>query len=93
MENYRGFRLYIFDNNNQKLVKQISVSLINHPLTDTNSDAKIIFILNNVTISNSSTLKINERKLIDIPLVNIQLKEKNNILNLIVPSKKMYQRG
>lgn len=74
-----------FDNKNNNPVRLLSFGLINHPISDSNSIAKLQFNLNgNPLTSEAAILNLRERKVIDLPVDGKYLKEKNNELSIFL---------
>ena len=70
-----------FDNLKKDPVKKMSFGLINHPVGDSSSSAKLQFTLNNNPLLEKPLgLALRERKIEDIPINTNFLKEKNNQL-------------
>lgn len=74
-----------FDNLKKDSVKRVSFGLINHPITQASSSASIQFTLNDYQLLDTpSTFLPTERKIIEIPIDNRNLKEKDNQLEINV---------
>lgn len=70
-----------FDNNSKDPIKKISLTLINHPLKESSSNAKINLLLNQQALNiSSNTLELGKRSDIEIIIPKSLLKEKNNQL-------------
>jgi hypothetical protein len=74
-----------FDNNEAVNINNISFDLINHPISDTKADAKVNFFLNGRQLfTKPATLKITERKIVELPIDALLLKAKGNELTINV---------
>lgn len=73
-----------FDNNQKDNIKKMSFGLINHPLADSSSSAKLQFTLNNkpLLMENPAVLTIKERKILSISIPDSLVKDKNNQLKI-----------
>jgi len=75
----------LFDNLNNNLVKKFTFGLINHPISNSSSSAKLTFTLNGQKVTNDLvTLKVKERNIFNINIDSNLLKEKNNKLDINV---------
>lgn len=80
--------IILFDNNLQNPVKKITFDLINHPLSETKITANIDIQLNGTSLLKKlDTIKITERKKIEINIDNEFLKERDNELIINVDYK------
>ncbi len=70
-----------FDNNLKDPIKKISLTLINHPLAESTSSAKINIFINQKRVNSEfASLVLGKRSDIDILIPNFLLKEKDNQL-------------
>ncbi|EKD90145.1 MAG: hypothetical protein ACD_32C00012G0014 [uncultured bacterium] len=74
-----------FDNNQNDFVEELSFGLINHPIAESSSSAKLQFVLNDVNLLETPLeLGITERKIIKIPLRKNLVQPEDNKLEIIV---------
>lgn len=70
-----------FDNKPNQPIQKMAFGVINHPVGESSSSARLQFILNNhPLLSQPETLSLRERKLIEIPIKNNYLLPANNRL-------------
>lgn len=73
----------LFDNFKKNPVKKFTFGLINHPIGDSSSSAKLTFILNGQIITDElMTLKAKERNIFNIYINSNLLKDKDNKLDI-----------
>lgn len=74
-----------FDNNESNPVKELTLGLINHPISESSESAKLQFVLNNQPLLDSPIILTNrQREQIKIPVKNRILKPKDNNLMIEV---------
>jgi hypothetical protein len=78
----------LFDSPNGSEVKNISFTLINHPVATTTSSAQVEFLINDKPAQiKGNILKIGEKKEITLDVRGLELKEKGNLLQIKVMQK------
>lgn len=81
------------DNPLDQPIKRIRLGLINHPISDTNSDAILSFFINSKAVGNREVIKITERKLVNLEIDESLLKERGNLFAIQLEYKDKNIKG